>query len=147
MIVQTLFKQALRNPPATIGDRVVAAVKQRICPQTAAAALCAKLDKQQAADPSGEDEAAQERLEQLGTLLGGVGDDGFVAVLDWNMQRIETDKTEKADPRDYHSGRGGNDPDRYMSGWLEDAIEMARNEFCRDFMFDCERVMNGAYFE
>lgn len=143
MIVQTLFKQAIRNPPATIGERVVAAVKQRICPQTAAAALCAKLDKQQAAAPSGEDEAAQERLERLGTLLGGVGQDGFVAVLDWNMQRIETDKTEKADPGEHNSALGGN----HMAGWLRDAIEMKRDEFCRDFMFDCERVMKGAYFE
>ena len=139
MIVHTLWKQAIRNPPATIGDRVVAAVKQRICPQTAAAALCAKLDKQQAADPSGEDEAAQDRLEQIGNLMGGVGDEGFVAALDWNMQRIETDKTEKADPGEHNSALGGN----RMSGWLRDAIEMARDEFCRDFMFDCERITWG----
>lgn len=44
-------------------------------------------------------------------------------------------------PREWSAGRGGNDPDAFVSGWLEEQIHEQQTEFATEWLAKVDAVM------
>jgi len=80
-----------------------------------------------------QDERVEEALLAIGELLGGLSVHGFAADLRSHLARVEQDQLEDAHPSDISRGKGGNDPDSYISGRLEHRIAEMRATDARDW--------------
>ena len=118
----------------------VATFFKRQTPHERALALCRKLD---AAQPT-EGGDYEDRFVQVGNLLGGEGKSGMVGALTDALDRIESDLMQEATWPDYSPGRGGNDPDHWVSAELQDRIADAQDAFCRRFVADAEAILAAA---
>jgi len=84
-----------------------------------AIAYAAYLDTLLASDMT--DEMEHALVFVVGDLLGGLGFGGFEHDLREHLDCIERREFEE-NPRAWSAGLGGNDPDAYVAGWLEDRV-------------------------
>lgn len=105
---------------------------------TKAMQLAERLDRTLTAGP---DFLMEDVLTQIGMLLGGLSVKGFKADLTAELLRLEDEAFENAGPWDYSPGRGGNDPDAFVSDHLLAAIDAAEEAFCADFIRQAEALL------
>lgn len=119
-------------------DTTVSLTPDRI--EASARALADTLDSLLGYD----DDQIADALLSIGELLGGLGCRGFRADLDAHLERLEADLLEDAHPSEYSRGRGGNDPDTYLSGRLEDRIAEARAADAADWHAEADALLQRA---
>lgn len=109
--------------------------------EAAAMAYAARLDVLLAET---ENDALEDALLAVGELLGGLGYKGFSADLRAHLERVEADLLSDADPWDYSSGRGGNDPDAIFSARLSDEIDVARADDAADWLASAQALLEAS---
>jgi hypothetical protein len=90
------------------------------------------------------DEAVEDALLAIGELLGGLSVGGFSADLRSHLDRVEQDLIEDAHPSDISRGMGGNDPDSFISGRLEDRIADTRATDAQDWLDSATLILDRA---
>ena len=91
-----------------------------------------------------QDERVEDALLAIGELLGGLGCKGFAADLRSHLDRLEADEIENASPQDISRGKGGNDPDSWISGRLEHRIAEMRAVDARDWHDSALSILDAA---
>lgn len=88
----------------------------------------------------------EELYAQIGDLAGGLGYDAKTRVEQtladilpiWCEQAAQ--QVADDNPSEWSAGRGGNDPDAGMSGWLEDEMERAHAEAATDWLTEARKL-------